>query len=51
MKALAILTLVLAYFDVVRPGGLNFTHRNSPTSHKYLPETMGGGVAVFEKIK
>src|SRR5947208_5609198 len=48
MKALAILTLVVASFVVVRPGGLNFTLRNSPTSHKYLPETMGGGVAVFD---
>ena len=48
MKALALLTLVLASLDVVRPGGLNFIHRNSPTSHKYLPETMGGGVALLD---
>ena len=48
MKAVAILTLVLASLDVIRPSGLNFTHRNSPTSHKYLPETMGGGVALFD---
>ena len=25
-----------------------FTHANSPTSRKYLPETMGGGVALLD---
>ncbi|HKW98595.1 MAG TPA: tetratricopeptide repeat protein [Bryobacteraceae bacterium] len=28
--------------------GLNFRFRNSPTSRKYLIETMGGGVAIFD---
>ncbi len=28
--------------------GLDFIHRNSPTSQKYLLETMGGGVALFD---
>ncbi|MEZ5403680.1 MAG: CRTAC1 family protein [Bryobacteraceae bacterium] len=27
---------------------LPFTHRNSPTAQKYLPETMGGGVALLD---
>ena len=27
---------------------IGFTHANSPTTRKYLPETMGGGVAVFD---
>src|SRR5215813_5472636 len=27
---------------------LDFTHRNSPTSQKYLIETMGGGVALLD---
>lgn len=27
---------------------LEFVHRNSPTEQKYLIETMGGGVAVFD---
>jgi len=26
----------------------SFTHANSPTSRKYLPETMGGGVALLD---
>jgi len=30
------------------PAGLDFLHRNSPTSQKYLLETMGGGVALFD---
>src|SRR5215472_4103958 len=25
-----------------------FTHANSATASKYLPETMGGGVALFD---
>ena len=33
---------------VARPSGLNFNHRNSPTSQKYLIETMGGGVALLD---
>ena len=33
---------------VTRPAGLNFVHRNSPTSQKYLLETMGGGVALLD---
>lgn len=33
---------------VARPAGLNFVHRNSPTSQKYLIETMGGGVALLD---
>jgi tetratricopeptide (TPR) repeat protein len=28
--------------------GLNFHFRNSPTSRKYLIETMGGGLAIFD---
>lgn len=27
---------------------LEFVHRNSPTAQKYLIETMGGGVAIFD---
>jgi hypothetical protein len=32
----------------VRPPGLDFIQRNSPTSQKYLMETMCGGVALFD---
>src|SRR5947209_12305951 len=35
-------------FEVSLPRGLDFTHRNSPTSQKYLIETMGGGVALLD---
>src|SRR6201984_3463203 len=35
-------------FDAKRPRGLDFHHVNSPTPQKYLIETMGGGVALFD---
>ena len=35
-------------FEVTQPRGLDFTHQNSPTSQKYLIETMGGGVALLD---
>src|SRR5437667_1768205 len=34
--------------EAAHPAGLNFVHRNSPTSQKYLIETMGGGVALLD---
>ena len=34
--------------DAAHPPGLDFVHRNSPTSQKYLIETMGGGVALLD---
>jgi len=37
-----------ALTDVARPLGINFHLENSPTTQKYLPETMDGGVAVFD---
>src|ERR1700723_4651727 len=35
-------------FEVRKPRGLDFMHVNSPTPQKYLIETMGGGVALFD---
>jgi hypothetical protein len=35
-------------FDVTLPHGLDFTLQNSPTSRKYLIETMPGGVALLD---
>jgi enediyne biosynthesis protein E4 len=35
-------------FEVRLPRGLDFTLRNSPTSQKYLIETMPGGVALLD---
>src|SRR3982074_2644413 len=33
---------------LVQPAGLDFLHRNSPTTQRYLLETMGGGVAMLD---
>ncbi|MBV9082992.1 MAG: VCBS repeat-containing protein, partial [Acidobacteriaceae bacterium] len=40
--------LSAAVFEVGIPPGLDFTQRNSPTTQKYLIETMGGGVALLD---
>ena len=37
-----------ALFEVKVPHGIEFTLQNSPTSQKYLIETMPGGVALFD---
>ena len=34
--------------DVSAALNVRFSYRNSPTSNKYLIETMGGGVALFD---
>ena len=36
------------YVEDGQNAGLRFQFRNSPTSQKYLIETMGGGVAIFD---
>ncbi len=36
------------FVDVTEAVGVHFLHRAFPTSKKYLPETMGSGVAVFD---
>ena len=33
---------------VARESGLDFVHENGATPERYLPETMGGGVVVFD---
>src|ERR1700731_2513746 len=38
----------MSLFDGKHPRGLDFNHVNSPTPQKYLIETMGGGVALFD---
>ena len=48
-----LVTIALAAVSAIglrpdQPAGLSFVHRNSPTSQKYLIETMGGGVALFD---
>jgi hypothetical protein len=37
-----------SYFTEDRKTLRSFVHKNSPTQHKYLLETMGGGIAVFD---
>src|SRR3954454_1787513 len=48
MRLPGLLPVALALAELTRPGGLTFNHQNSPTSQKYLPETMGGGVALLD---
>ena len=36
------------FMDVTEALGIDFRHVASPTSQKYLPETMGSGVALFD---
>jgi enediyne biosynthesis protein E4 len=36
------------FVDVTQRLGVNFRHQASHTSKKYLPETMGAGVALFD---
>ena len=38
----------LSFTDVTVQSGISFTHASSKTSSKYLLETMGGGVAIFD---
>ena len=38
----------LTFTDVTAQSGINFRHAASKTSSKYLLETMGGGVAIFD---
>ena len=36
------------FVDATEALGIDFRHEASPTSQKYLPETMGGGVALID---
>jgi enediyne biosynthesis protein E4 len=38
----------VTFTDITQQSGITFKHAASPTSRKYLPETMGGGVALFD---
>jgi hypothetical protein len=44
----AALLLASAILRLASPPGLDFLHRNSPTSQKYVIETMSGGVALLD---
>lgn len=38
----------IRFTDVTEPAGIDFHHHSGATGMKFLPETMGGGVAVFD---
>jgi len=38
----------VTFADVTAQSGIRFRHAASPTSQKYLPETMGGGCALLD---
>ncbi|HEX8163594.1 MAG TPA: CRTAC1 family protein [Pyrinomonadaceae bacterium] len=38
----------VTFTDAAAESRVNFRHAASPTSQKYLPETMGGGCALFD---
>ncbi len=44
----ALTTHMPLFRDVTARSGIRFLHRSSPTSHKYLIESMGSGVAAFD---
>jgi enediyne biosynthesis protein E4 len=48
LAALFTTATAVSIFEVRTPPGISFLHQNSPTSSKYLIETMGGGVAVLD---
>jgi hypothetical protein len=38
----------VAFTDITAASGIKFTHNSGRAGHKYLPETVGSGVAVFD---
>ena len=38
----------ISFTDVTEASGITFVHENGATGDRLLPETMGGGVAVFD---
>ena len=38
----------VTFTDITASSGITFRHAASKTSVKFLPETMGGGVALFD---
>jgi hypothetical protein len=40
--------IAVTYSDVTRAAGIAFTHTNGARGRKYLPETMGSGLVVFD---
>jgi hypothetical protein len=38
----------IVFTEVTEPAGIRFVHSNAATDRRYLPETMGAGVAIFD---
>jgi enediyne biosynthesis protein E4 len=48
LVSLTVITASVQFTDTTAGSKLDFKQENSPTSNKYLPETMGGGVALLD---
>ncbi len=48
ISLLAAAALAVTFADVTAPAGVKFRHVSGAYGKKYLPETMGSGVAVFD---
>src|SRR5262249_44096645 len=46
--AAATLAAQVKFTDITAQSGVKFTHNSGRAGKKYLPETMGSGVAVFD---
>jgi hypothetical protein len=40
--------IAVTYTDVTKAAGIGFVHTNGARGRKYLPETMGSGLVVFD---
>ncbi|MBZ0113499.1 MAG: CRTAC1 family protein [Thermoanaerobaculia bacterium] len=45
---LALPTSILGFTDVTAEAGIDFVHDNGASARRFLPETMGSGVAFFD---
>jgi len=48
IEVVAIVRENVVFTDVTRAAGLNFQHFSGASGKKYMPETMGSGVCVFD---
>ena len=47
-RAAGVSALRAAFTDITASSGVDFVHTNGASGRRYLPETMGAGVAVFD---
>src|SRR5262245_40318763 len=41
-------SIAVSFSDIAAQAGINFKHERGASPQKYLPETMGGGVVIFD---